>query len=87
MAADRCKSTGVDSLRLGVKKSQLLGAAQMDDAQKEKDPWFCNHGSGSGYRSVGLWGGEQPLKRINVFYVQTIHRRGWRVESDRRKIK
>ena len=31
--------------------------------QKEKDPRSEDHGSGSGFRSVGLWGGEQPLKR------------------------
>ena len=32
--------------------------------EKKRTRGWGNHGSGSGYRGVGLWGGEQPLKRI-----------------------
>ncbi len=34
--------------------------------EKKRTRGWGNHGSGSGYRGVGLWGGEQPLKRIVV---------------------
>jgi len=39
--------------------------------KKKRARGWGNHGPESGYRGVGLWGGEQPLKRSLLFGVMS----------------
>jgi hypothetical protein len=70
--AIRCGTAGEVPRRsnryIRVARSPARGGAAGRAISKEKDPRLGNHGSGSGSRSVGLWGGGTAAEEIGKLY-------------------